>query len=80
MNRLRWDLIVISLAVYQAMTIPISISYDPDIFNSPVTKTLDSLIDLVFVMDIILNFRTSYIEASNGEEVLDPSMVASKYL
>ena len=79
-NRLRWDLIIISLAVYQAITIPISISYDPDIFNSHIIKSLDSLIDLVFIVDIILNFRTSYIDPNSGEEVLDPFMVATKYL
>ena len=41
---------------------------------------MDSLIDLVFIVDIILNFRTSYIDPNSGEEVLDPILVATKYL
>lgn len=49
-------------------------------FNSHFFKSLDSLIDLVFIVDIILNFRTSYIDPISGEEVLEPVMVASKYL
>jgi len=53
---------IIVLAIYQAITIPISISFNPDEFNSPWVKTLDSLIDIVFIIDIILNFRTTYID------------------
>ena len=34
-NRLRWDFFIIFLAVYQAVTIPINISFDPDYFNGP---------------------------------------------
>jgi hypothetical protein len=71
-NRLRWDFIIIFLAVYQGITIPIAISYDPDRLNSPFYKTLDSLIDLIFLIDIVLNFRTTYIDSVTGEEVLDP--------
>jgi hypothetical protein len=79
-NRLRWDFVIITLAVYQAVTIPISIAFDPDEFSSPLMKTIDSLIDLVFILDIVLNFRTSFIESVNGEEILDPYMIAVKYL
>jgi hypothetical protein len=79
-NRLRWDFVIITLAVYQAVTIPISIAFAPDDFSSPTMKTIDSLIDLVFVMDIVLNFRTSFIESVNGEEILDPYAIAYKYL
>lgn len=43
-------------------------------------KTVDSLIDLVFVIDIILNFRTSYVDPVNGEEILDPRQISKKYL
>ena len=75
-NRLQWDLMIIVLAVYQALTIPISITFDPDELNSPVIKTVDSLIDLVFIVDIVLNFRTTYIDPNNGEEVFDPFLIA----
>lgn len=79
-NRLRWDFIIIFLAVYQGITIPIAISFNPDRLNSPFFKTLDSLIDLVFLVDIVLNFRTTYIDSVTGEEVLDPTLISQKYL
>ena len=80
LNKLRWDLSIIILAIYQAITIPISITYDPDDFSSPINKTIDSMIDLVFLIDIIINFRTSYVDPINGEEVLDTWTVAVYYV
>lgn len=41
---------------------------------------MDSLIDLVFLVDIVLNFRTTYIDSVTGEEVLDPALISKKYL
>ena len=38
------------------------------------------MIDLVFILDIILNFRTTYIDLMSGEEILDPFLIAKKYL
>jgi len=43
-------------------------------------KTIDSMIDLVFIIDIVLNFRTSFVDPVNGEEILDPVLISSKYL
>jgi len=43
-------------------------------------KTINSMIDLVFILDIILNFRTTYIDLMSGEEILDPFLLAKKYL
>lgn len=59
------------VAVYQALTIPIQISFDPDVFNNTIMKFIASMLDLIFLVDIILNFRTSYIDIVDGEEVLD---------
>ena len=54
-------------------------TYDPDIFNSNYSKTFDSMIDLVFLLDIIINFRTSFIHQINGEEITDPYAIAESY-
>uniref|UniRef100_A0A7S3CT47 Cyclic nucleotide-binding domain-containing protein n=1 Tax=Strombidium rassoulzadegani TaxID=1082188 RepID=A0A7S3CT47_9SPIT len=78
--RLSWDLLIIILSIYQAISIPLTISFEPDEFNSPGIKTFDSLVDLVFTVDIILRFRTTYIDPVSGEEVMDSFMIAKKYL
>ena len=79
-NKLRWDFSIIILAVYQALTIPIQITYDPDVFKSPIFRTINSLIDLVFIFDIIINFRTTKIDAYNGEVIIDSYNIAKHYV
>jgi hypothetical protein len=78
--RLSWDIFIIMLSVYQAISIPLTISFDPDSFNRPALKTMSSIIDLIFTLDIVLRFRTTYIDPVSGEEVLDPYFIAKKYL
>lgn len=78
--RLSWDFLIIILSVYQAISIPIAISFEPDEFNNPVFRTFDSLIDLIFLSDIMLRFRTTYIDPISGEEVIDSYLIAKKYL
>ena len=78
--RLSWDFLIIILSVYQAISIPIAISFEPDEFNNPVFRTFDSLIDLIFLSDIMLRFRTTYIDPISGEEVIDSFLIAKKYL
>jgi hypothetical protein len=77
--KLSWDIWIIILSVFQAITIPLSISFEPDYFNTPEMKTLNSLIDLVFTFDIILRFRTTYIDSISGEEVMDSMLIAKRY-
>jgi hypothetical protein len=43
-------------------------------------KTVDSLIDIVFIVDIILNFRTTFIDPVNGEEILDTKLISINYI
>lgn len=79
-NRLQWDLIIIVFSVYQAVTIPLTICFGPDFFNSYQSKTMDSIIDLTFIVDIIIRFRTTYIDTVSGEEILDSYAISMRYL
>ena len=78
--RLGWDALIIILSIYQAMYIPIDISFEPDLFNSPLFVTIDSLINLIFFMDIALRFRTTYIDPISGEEVINSFLIAKRYI
>lgn len=46
----------------------------------PAFYVLNSLIDLIFLMDIIVNFRTTFYDIETGDEVFDPKRSAKKYL
>jgi len=73
-------LLIILLAIYQAITIPLELTFAFDFFNHYSSVTANSLIDLIFVTDILINFRTSYMDPNNGEEIIDWVIIASKYI
>lgn len=66
--------------MYQAISIPLTISFNPDVFGHPAVKTLDSLVDLIFALDIVFRFRTTYIDPVSGEEVLDVKKIMIHYI
>lgn len=56
--RHRWDVFVIILTIYNCFYIPFEISFEPLVIW--VIEVINSLIDLIFYFDIILQFRTTY--------------------
>ena len=79
-NRLYWDLLIILCSVYQAIFVLLEICLALDYFGSPEIRTTNSVIDLIFIMDIVLRFRTTYIDPISGEEVMDSMLISMKYL
>jgi hypothetical protein len=77
--KVRWDILIIVFAIYNSITIPLGIAFDPDGLNSIGFSIFDSTVDLVFFIDLFVNFRTTYINTENGEEIKDPKKVALKY-
>ena len=41
---------------------------------------LNTLIDFIFLLDIIVNSRTSFYDMETGDEVFDPKRTGKKYL
>jgi hypothetical protein len=41
---------------------------------------LDNLINFFFLLDIIITFRTSYIQSTTGDEIMDSNKIAWHYL
>jgi len=58
----------------------VAISFEPDFLNSYQIRAFDSFVDLIFITDIIIRFRTTYIDPISGEEVMDYQLIAKKYL
>lgn len=59
--KLRWDVFVILLAVYNSFAIPYGIAFRPPAFEEVPLDLLNIIIDLLFLVDIIVGFRTTYI-------------------
>lgn len=48
--------------------------------RTPGFYVLNSLIDFVFLLDIIVNFRTTFYDIETGDEVFDPKRTGKRYL
>ena len=78
-----WNIMVIILAMYNSITIPISIFYDvhgPSIISSNYIAFVDAVVDTIFLIDVILTFRTTYLDTNLGKEETDTHKIAITYL
>ena len=78
--RVRWDLFVICLAVYNSIGLPIDLAFHPPLFQQDWIIIMDIVIDICFVLDIILAFRTTFMNPLTGDEVFDSKQIAINYL
>ena len=73
---MNWDLYVMLLAVYNCMSIPFEVAFDPD---EPLAyKIINYTCDISFAIDIILAFRTTYLNEFETE-ITDSKKIARHY-
>lgn len=80
--RAYWDYIVMTLAIYNCVWTPLTISFDwaQLIDESPALKVIDITVIIFYTIDIIVQFLTSYINITTGDEITKPSYIARKYI
>jgi hypothetical protein len=66
-------------ALYNGVTLPIEISFEPAWMKMTVITYLNTLIDISFLIDIIIVFRTT-ITGADGEENTDQKKIAKNYM
>ncbi|KAG2446601.1 hypothetical protein HYH02_008586, partial [Chlamydomonas schloesseri] len=72
-----WDLVVMSMVVWTAVTVPLSVS-----FGMPHTTpwdVADYIMTVLFGVDLLINFRTAYYN-HQGELIRDSSAIAANYM
>ena len=79
-RRVQWDLFVMLLAIWNCFQLPLNVAFHPSSENHPASIAIDAIIDVLFLIDIFLNFRTTYFHSKTGEEILDPNEIAIHYL
>ena len=78
--KLYWDIIIIVMALYNSIIIPVNIAFNPDDLNMALEITVEAIINMVFMIDIILTFRITYISKTSGDEIFDPRKIAKNYI
>ena len=76
--RMNWDLLVIMLALYNCVMIPFNVAF-PDDNESLLMTIFNKIIDVLFGLDIALNFRTTYINPLTNVEIMDAKKIALNY-
>lgn len=76
-RRIQWDAVVTVFTLYNCFYIPFDIAFQPPLYYE--LEILNSLIDLIFYLDIILNMRTTYMTKS-GEEITEQRLIAKRYI
>ena len=79
-RKTQWDLFVMILATFNVFVIPLDVGFSPESFQSFWFKFFNYIIDLFFFIDIIVSFRTTYINERTGAEVKDVKMIYRYYL
>lgn len=72
-------MIIIGMAVWNCLTIPLDYAFDFQSVNAQWYKIIDTIIDVFFVFDILITFRTTYIKSS-GKEIVKPIKIAANYI
>ena len=68
------------LAIYNCIITPVNVAFNPDVMQTVYFIILNTIIDIVFFTDILVNFRTTYINEKSGDEIMDFKKIAIKYL
>ena len=77
--KLIWNFIILLLAVYTAIALPIRLAFMNEMSAEGALFVFDFVTDTVFIMDIILNFF--FVEEDlNGEVIIDMKTIAKMYL
>jgi len=72
-----WDWLVLLLVIYVAVSTPYVAAF-LSIEHSSTLVVLDLAVDVMFMADMIVNFRTSFVQ--NGEVIMDAKLIAVNYL
>ena len=69
-----------TLALWNCFSIPFFVAFRPAIAESKSSNLIDGIIDFLFFIDILVNFRTTYFNKRTGDEVILPAKIARNYI
>ena len=72
-----WDLIIILLSIINAIYVPMEITFS---LQSSLMETINYAMDAIFIMDIVVNFRTIYLDPRTMDPVTNNKMIALAYI
>ncbi|CAL1530410.1 unnamed protein product, partial [Lymnaea stagnalis] len=74
-----WDWVILVLTFYTAIMVPYNAAFKVKTMDQLPLLVIDSMVDVVFFVDIVLNFHTTFVGPS-GEVISDPRVIRMNYL
>ena len=88
--KVTWDWIVLALVLYTAIEIPFAIAFHTretpskgvwkKISSGEPREIVNFLVDIMFIVDILINFRTTYEGKKSELTISEPKKIAIHYL
>lgn len=76
--RVRWDIFVMALALWNCLSIPFDVAFEPEIPKE--YEIFEYFVDTCFIIDIFVAFRTTFINEKTGFEVVEGHLIAWNYI
>uniref|UniRef100_A0A3B3ZKX9 Ion transport domain-containing protein n=1 Tax=Periophthalmus magnuspinnatus TaxID=409849 RepID=A0A3B3ZKX9_9GOBI len=73
-----WDWVILILTFYTAIMVPYNVSFKTK-QNNVTWLVVDSVVDVIFLVDIVLNFHTTFVGPA-GEVISDPKLIRMNYV
>uniref|UniRef100_A0A8C5DHI3 Potassium voltage-gated channel subfamily H member 5-like n=1 Tax=Gouania willdenowi TaxID=441366 RepID=A0A8C5DHI3_GOUWI len=73
-----WDWVILILTFYTAIMVPYNVSFKTR-QNNLAWLVVDSVVDVIFLIDIVLNFHTTFVGPA-GEVISDAKLIRMNYL
>jgi hypothetical protein len=78
-NKLKWDLFIVILAIFNTCTIPVAIAFSPPWSTATWYIATDAILNFFYLIDIGVQFSTSYV-SGDGFIVYERKKIAWRYL
>jgi hypothetical protein len=73
-----WDVTCMILIIYEMIMIPFRLSFENEDHSFEILKSIDPVVDFMFMTDILLNFNTGIFY--KGEPCFKRSIIVKEYL
>jgi len=77
--RLRWDLLMLVLIMYNVIIIPVRICFEWEAVPSDFLFWMETSMDFTFLVDVVLNFQSGFYNG-DGDPVISRATIAKTYM
>lgn len=71
---------MILCTIFNTFTIPFVVAFEPPFSKTALYDLSNDSINYFYMLDILITFRTSRLNKTTGEEIIDPKEIAKDYI